>query len=260
MCYFPHIPKQGSSMKLITRFKVIVLLYFLAFNSVHASIIEFEEHLLSNGAKYISNGTLDWLNFDELSHLDRFSVDELLKDGQSYNGWRYASFDETHDLINTFFPFFDKSNTPKYISSTNSISGFSNASYRDGLLGEQLITDELDLFGNLFGALIERPSNFESYIEFQFGDVKSGYGDIGGGFIDDYEIVQKAFIFDGQIDWLSWEDSIGINDLSLTDHNGNIILGLNMAHGIVRDTISVPEPTTISLLTLFILILARRKS
>jgi hypothetical protein len=239
---------------------IFILITVLTTFNVNATLISNNGYTFNTESNIISNGTLDWLNFNELSHLDRFEVEALLKNGQPLSGWRYASFNETHDLLSSFFPFFDESNTVQYSSSNNWLSGFRNISYIDLSLAENLITDELKTFGSMFGALIEHPNNYESFVQFQFGDIKSGYGDIGGGFIANYEIVQRASIFDGQIDWLSWEDNIWIGDLELTDINGDRIQGLNKAHGLVRDSVSVIEPTTVSILTLGLLSLATRRN
>ena len=203
-----------------------------------ASFVGYSQSIDAQGNAVVSNGDgLEWLSFEVLQNSERPVVENLLATDSYYGQWRYASLQEVQGLLHDAFESY-----PVNVSSANHfLSGFEDIS----VIFPTHEAIEVDMFHALFGGFTFRPSNYENFISVLFGDAVSGYGDVGGGIVTDYYISQYFSVFDGEVDWPSWEDNIRIGSYDLYDYDGQAFAP-RYSHALVR-TQAVSSPLTLSL-------------
>lgn len=218
------------------------LLVFLTASS-QSALISSNGYTLNSDTSIVTDGELDWLQWDENLGISREEVESTLVDNAQYQGWRYATYDEMLSLIKTFFPFVNI-NSGNWNQSTR--YGLVTADYVDYGLFHELITTELDNFGRLFGSL-NRQSTFSSISAF-YGEV-SFDNDSGGILVNE---SQRVLIFDGLIDEPSWEDRVGFGTY---EYEGR---WSTLGHALVRESVSVNTPSSLPLLLIGLIIVFRR--
>jgi hypothetical protein len=86
---------QFNTYKLIISF----LIFWTPLN-ISASIIEHQNYTFNNSSNYVTDGSYDWLRWDQTLNLSIYEVQTNLY----YSGWRVASNLEMLILLNDFFP------------------------------------------------------------------------------------------------------------------------------------------------------------
>mmetsp|Transcript_27557 Transcript_27557/g.35561 ORF Transcript_27557/g.35561 Transcript_27557/m.35561 type:complete len:243 (+) Transcript_27557:30-758(+) len=226
-----------------TLLRYVFFFLFFVTTSAQSALISLNGYTLNSDTNIVSNGELDWLQWDINRGISREDVENTLLDNAQYQGWRYATYNEMLSLIKTFFPFVDTNSVHWYQSTRH---GLTVAEYVDYSLFHELITTELDDFGQLFGSINSR-ATFSS-LTVNYGDV-SFDNDSGGVLVNS---SQSLSIFDGLIDEPTWEDKVRFS-AGMYESSWQTI-----GHALVRKSIHVSSPTTLPLLVLGLIFLFRR--
>lgn len=200
-------------------------------------------YTLNSDTNIITDGELDWLQWDVNRGISREDLENTWLDNAQYQGWRYATYNEMLSLIKTFFPFVDATSGNWYQSTRHALT---TAEYVDYSLFHKLIITELDNFGRLFGTLNSNASS--SSLSAFYGDV-SFDNDSAGSLVNE---SQSILIFNGLIDEPSWEDRVGF---ATYEYEGS---SSTLGHALVREQVNVNSPTSLPLLLLGLIILFRR--
>jgi hypothetical protein len=189
-----------------------------------------------------SQQKIEWLNISHTANYTQSEILNMTKEGGSLEEWRYATFDEMVSMISTIYPFFSGTIPSSYRN------GLETVDFTDNILFHELITDEIKVFDNYFGAVIDWGQSFS--VSGIYGKVAYNV-DSGGLLVDEYQVFS---LFDGLISEPSWEDHItfhvgtSFNDLSSPNN-----------HFLVRNTQTVSEPSTLAIFVLGIMGLVSRR-
>ena len=222
----------------------IIILTVLLTQSVHASLMSFSNDANEN---YWSSDTLglDILRLSEVqTYITMGNLYNQMTVGKSLDGWRFATFTETSELFDFFDtdPVNDGWSSSQFDGSTvfNKLMGLSVA-YTETVPRDNYGYDE---YGHHAWSILQldlsaysQMSGYISVCDPSFNTTKNcvellgQYADQGAGYLDLFEA--------GRLN-PTW------GDRSLRDNNGTFV---------VRNTISVTAPSTISLLLIPILLL-----
>ena len=81
----------------------MVILLVIPSAGSFAGMIKYKEYIWDSSVNYVTNGSLDWLRWDQSLNL---SIHQIETD-PNFSSWRVASNDDIATLLNDFFNFFE---------------------------------------------------------------------------------------------------------------------------------------------------------